>query len=460
MSHQSIDLYTQYLIDRYVPVVLFLNPDMDILYVHGEVDQYLRFPQALVKFNISKMLSGEVLLLFKNSIQQCIEGEEALYFRNVVFEKAGRNQKAHVRFRKTQLPGFDQQIVLVEILPAEPAEIEVDSEDELAELSNQISFWQEQVKGLEWELKESEQKTQNLIDEQEATNEELKASNRELMSSNEELQSTNEELQSVNEELYTVNSELQLKNEALSTANNDILNLLKSIDIGTIFLDKDLKIRRFTPAVRKHFNLLAIDIGRPISDFSSNLIGLDISKICREVYTTLDKFEKEVEDVNGNHYLLRVLPYRTQEDIIEGLVITFIDVNELTHIRGEMLTFAKKFKAIFQNAEDIILEMNIHGKIEGASNSIGAYSKDALIGKNFFEIIPADIGRDLKAGLGNKSRKNVPLMINFKLGKQDQKKYLYEGTLIPLVENNDNPADDDVNAMLVVLQDVSRAQER
>lgn len=455
MSHQSIDLFTQYLIDRYVPVVLFLNPDLDILYVHGEVDRYLRFPQALVKFNISKMLSGEVLLLFKNSVQQCIEGEEALLYRNVVFEKAGKNQKAHVRFRKTQLSGFDQQIVLVEILPAEPAEMEVNPEGEAVASANQISFWQEQVKGLEWELKESEQKTQNLIDEQEATNEELKASNRELMSSNEELQSTNEELQSVNEELYTVNSELQQKNEALTTANNDILNLLKSIDIGTIFLDKDLTIRRFTPAVKKHFNLLAIDVGRPISDFSSNLIGLDISKICREVYVTLEKFEKEVEDVNGNHYLLRVLPYRTQEDIIEGLVITFIDVNELIHIRGEMRTFAKKFRAIFQNAEDIILEMNVQGKIEAASNGIGTYSREALIGKNFFEIIPAEIGEELKARLGERSDKRESLMISFKLGKESQKSYLYEGALIPLVENDDEATSSYADAMLVVLQDVS-----
>lgn len=455
MSDQSIDLFTQYLIDRYVPVVLFLNPELDILYAHGEVERYLRFPQALVKFNISKMLSGEVLLLFKNSVERCLKGEGGLFYRNVVFNKAGENRSAHIRFRETNISGFDQRTVLVEIIPAEAA-AEDRSEYEGIQSTDQLSILLDQVKSLERELKDSEQKTQHLVDEQEATNEELQASNRELMSSNEELQSTNEELQSVNEELYTVNSELQLKNEALSTANNDILNLLKSIDIGTIFLDKDLKIRRFTPAIRKHFNLLAVDVGRPISDFSSNLVKVDISRISREVYITLEKFEKEVEDVNGNHYLLRVLPYRTQDDIIEGLVITFVDVNELIQIREKMLTFAKKFRAVFQNSEDIILEINAEGIIEAASNGIGGYTADSLTGKNFFDIIAEDTKRDIKASLEDMAGNYRPLLIKLKLNP-NQGNSFYEGTLIPLVENG-NKASAEIDAMLVVLQDVTQYQ--
>lgn len=332
MSGSNLDYYAQLLNDKYVPATLFLNEDLDILYTHGEVEKYLSFPRALVKFNVAEMVDSKVLQIFRAGLEQCLGGEERIRYTRVVIEKTGKKQLVDLSFWPVQDDQAPEKIVLVEIMPhlreSRPSE-----EPENAQ--NQNDFWNEQIKSLEKRLEAAKYRTQSLVDEQELTNEELQASNRQLMSSNEELQSTNEELQSVNEELYTVNSELQIKNEALSTANNDILNLLKSIDIGTIFLDKDLSVRRFTPAVSKHFNLLDIDIGRSISDFSSNLVDVDIKKISQKVYDSLEKYEKEVEDINGNRYLLRVLPYRTQDHLIQGLVITFIPVlNEKDETEG------------------------------------------------------------------------------------------------------------------------------
>ncbi|WP_170110555.1 PAS domain-containing protein [Flavilitoribacter nigricans] len=399
------------------------------------------------------MLDGEVLLLFQNAVKRCLAGESSLAFRNVAFSKAGVEKLANLHFQKIWLEDKRQEIILVEITNVEPSGADGPKD---SSPSNQSVIWNQQMKNLEMQLGDANQRAQNLIDEQEATNEELQASNRELMASNEELQSTNEELQSVNEELYTVNSELQLKNDALSQANNDILNLLRSTDIGTIFLDKELQVRRFTPAIRKHFNLLESDIGRPISDFSTTLIGVDISRISRQVYITLDKYEKEVEDTNGNHYLLRVLPYRTQDDLIQGLVITFVDVNELIRIREQMLTFAKKFKAIFQNSDDIILELDAVGDIEEASNGIGPYSKGALVGKNIFEVLPGEETRRLKAELEDMSKKFRPLSFEFEIRDQNELSRYYAGTMIPLGDNPPNGSGQVLVSFVAIMQDITK----
>ena len=191
------------------------------------------------------------------------------------------------------------------------------------------------VSSLEKELRSTKEYLQATIEQMQTTNEELRSANEELQSTNEELQSTNEELatskeelQSTNEELITVNSELQDKIEALMQANSDINNLLAGTDIGTIFLDNGLRIKRFTPAVTNFFNLIQIDIGRPISDITSKIPLVNISQEVRTVLKDLQKKEFEIQTANGNWYSMRILPYRTIENAIDGVVITFMDISE------------------------------------------------------------------------------------------------------------------------------------
>ena len=189
------------------------------------------------------------------------------------------------------------------------------------------------VASLEKELQSTKEYLQATIEQMQTSNEELRSANEELQSTNEELQSTNEELatskeelQSTNEELVTVNSELQDKIEALLQANSDINNLLASTDIGTIFLDNDLRIKRFTPAMTNFFNLIQTDIGRPISDITSKIPLVNISQEVRAVLKDLQKREFEMQTENGNWYSMRILPYRTIENTIDGVVITFMDI--------------------------------------------------------------------------------------------------------------------------------------
>src|SRR5439155_10630929 len=170
----------------------------------------------------------------------------------------------------------------------------------------------------------------------ETSSEELKSSNEELQSSNEELQSTNEELetskeelQSVNEELVTVNTELQKKIDELSQANDDMNNLLAGTGVGTIFVDENLRIQRFTPAATQIINLIPTDVGRPVGDLVSRMVAYEhLVEDVKGVLDTLIPREAEVQTREGQWYLMRILPYRTMENVIAGAVLTFVEITQ------------------------------------------------------------------------------------------------------------------------------------
>src|SRR5689334_21955233 len=187
---------------------------------------------------------------------------------------------------------------------------------------------------LKEELEATRKYLQSIIEEQRTTNEELRSANEEIQSSNEELQSINEELetakeelQSTNEELTTVNEELQNRNDELSRANNDLNNLLSSVNIPIVMLGDDLRIRRFTPVTEKVMNLIPTDIGRPITDIKTNLRIPDLRQLVSRVIHSLEILENEVEDSNGRWYSVRIRPYRTLDNRIDGVVIVLIDLD-------------------------------------------------------------------------------------------------------------------------------------
>jgi two-component system CheB/CheR fusion protein len=186
------------------------------------------------------------------------------------------------------------------------------------------------------DLLATKESMQSIIEEQEATNEELKSANEEIQSSNEELQSTNEELetakeelQSTNEELTTLNEELQNRNVELSQANNDLLNLLASVNIPIVMVGNDLTVRRFTPMAERLFNLIPSDVGRRLSDMNRSVLMPELDKTIRQVIDDLTVVERETQDRDGHWYLLRIRPYRTRENKIDGAVIILIDIDEL-----------------------------------------------------------------------------------------------------------------------------------
>jgi two-component system CheB/CheR fusion protein len=200
---------------------------------------------------------------------------------------------------------------------------------------------QRRVEELERELAYTKENLHATIEEQQASNEELKSTNEELQSTNEELQSTNEELetskeelQSVNEELITVNAELQAKIEQLADMQNDMKNLLDNINIGTVFLDQHLCIKRYTREATEAYRLVASDVGRPLGDIKSNIEGEDLLADAQTVLNTLAPFERKVRTFAGAWYQARIQPYRTLDNLINGVVLTFNDISQL--VKTEM----------------------------------------------------------------------------------------------------------------------------
>jgi two-component system CheB/CheR fusion protein len=260
------------------------------------------------------------------------------------------------------------------------------------------------IAALEQELRAKEEYLQTTHEELETSNEELKSSNEEMQSVNEELQSTNEELetskeelQSVNEELTTVNSELQTKVMDLSRANNDMNNLLAGTGIGTVFVDHQLRILRFTPAANVIINLILSDLGRPVDHITSNLVGYDsLVADTQSVLNTLIPKEVEVKTTRGDWFKLRIQPYRTLDNVIEGAVITFVDITgmkraeEALHKANELLRLA----VVVRDATDAITVQDLDGRIlawnPGAERLYGWSETEALL-MNARERIPSGV---------------------------------------------------------------------
>jgi len=224
----------------------------------------------------------------------------------------------------------------------------------------------------------------------------MQSVNEELQSSNEELETSKEELQSVNEELATVNAELQTKVTDLSQANNDMNNLLAGTGIGTVFVDLQLRILRFTPAATTIINLIPGDVGRPVGHVVSNLIGYDqLDRDAQAVLHSLVPQETEVRTKTGQWYTLRILPYRTLENVIEGAVLTFVEITEIVRIR-EALRKANEFArmaVIVHDAHDAITLQDLDGRIlawnPGAVRMYG-WSEAEALAMNVRDRIPAE----------------------------------------------------------------------
>jgi two-component system CheB/CheR fusion protein len=251
-----------------------------------------------------------------------------------------------------------------------------------------------EIAELKAELLAQEQYLNATNEELESANEELQSTNEELQSTNEELETSKEELQSVNEELSTVNGELQAKVVDLSRANNDMSNLLAGTDIGTIFVDHELRILRFTPTVTPIVNLIQSDIGRPVGDIVANLVGYDrLTEDVRSVLDTLVPKELEVQARAGTWHILRIRPYRTQENVIEGVVITFTDTTELKKARELLQESAaeRRLAAVVRDARDAITLQDLEGRLlawNPAAQRIYGWTEAEMLGRNICELVP------------------------------------------------------------------------
>ena len=393
----------QALLEQLAPASALVNGQGDILYLHGRTGMYLEpAPGEAAINNILRMAREGLRQDLRMALHKAVSTRQSVscpglavktnshFIRvdltvcPVAADPAATSESPLYLVMLREAPPVDAAKVPPAAVPASATELGADAAAESRNLAR--------IAALEQELRAKDEYLQTTQEELETSNEELKSSNEEMQSMNEELQSTNEELetskeelQSVNEELATVNTELQTKVMDLSRTNNDMNNLLSGTGIGTVFVDHQLRILRFTPAASAIINLILSDVGRPVAHLVSNLVGYDrLVADTQAVLNTLVHKEVDVQTRVGRWYTMRIQPYRTQENVIEGAVLSFFDITETVRTR-EALRSAndlRRLALVVRDAHDAIIAHDAEGRIlawnPGAVRTYGWSEAEAL----------------------------------------------------------------------------------
>lgn len=364
------------LLDEYMPAGLLVTERRQLAHLFGDAGRFLKLRSGRPTTDVLELIDGDLKLALAGALQRAARDDAPVVYTGVSAQTlTGQEQlKVTVRPLKGRQTHVKYLYVALETIEVRPVAEHTGSVVDVGQAS------QEHVSALEAELRHTRESLQAAVEELESSNEELQASNEELLASNEELQSTNEELHSVNEELYTVNAEYQKKITELTELTDDMDNLLQSTDVGTIFLDEQLCIRKFTPQIGRSFRLLPQDIGRRIDGFSHDIRYAGLLADLETVLRTGERIEKEVEDRRGNWLFLRILPYHSHSRLA-GVVLSLIDISLLKQAEVRLLQLG----AIIDSSNDAIVGMGLDGSIEtwnpGAERLFG-YSAEEAIGQN------------------------------------------------------------------------------
>jgi chemotaxis protein methyltransferase CheR/two-component system CheB/CheR fusion protein len=326
-------LAEQLLLQRYTPAAVIVNNVGDILFISGRTGKYLEPAAGKANWNIHAMAREGLRFELSAALKQAQHQTEAVKINGIKIESHSDSQLANLTVELINKPEALSGMLIV-IFTDTPRSTHKKSSGpvdklEYENLQNELQRTREQLQSTYEEMQSSQEELRS-------TNEELQSTNEELQSSNEELVTSKEEMQSLNEELQTVNAQLQTKLDDLSRASNDLNNLLNSMEIATVFLDNALNIRRFTSNCTKIFKLISSDLGRPLSDISNDLEYPQLQQDVEEVLRTLIFKEQQIKASTQRWFKVRIMPYRTHDNIIDGVVITFIDISETKHLEAQL----------------------------------------------------------------------------------------------------------------------------
>jgi len=358
------------LIQRFAPLGVLCNDKGDVLYISGRAGKYLEPAVGKANLNLFAMARDGLRYELTGAFATALREDRAVTVRGIQVGTNGGTQTLDLTVQKLAEPKelHGSVIVVIDDVPEPPKLAKGKKEPPAAESLR--------VQALETELHRAREEVQTIREEMQTSQEELKSTNEELQSTNEELQSTNEELttskeemQSLNEELQTVNHELQSKVDELSRSNNDMKNLLNSTDIATLFLDGALRVRRFTTPTARIIKLIPGDAGRAITDIASDLDYRDLADDAREVLRTLVFKQRRVSTRDGKSFDVKIMPYRTLENVIDGIVITFTDASSSRALEQALEQQASQLRQFVESSAGLVLGFRPDGACDDPSES-------------------------------------------------------------------------------------------
>ena len=346
---------------RYAPAAVIVNDRGEVVYIHGHTGAYLEPAPGPPTHHLLDMAREGLRHALATALHQAAGTGDEVMRRGVRVSANGDETVVNVTVKRLAEPEAIQGLLLVTFeegrrdkraagrdLPTRAA----------ARIKMSDGGLKQELEYTKHRLQRTNEELQTANEESKSFNEELQSTNEELQSTNEELETTKEELQSLNEELVTINSELHGKLDALAEVNDDLQNLLNSTEVATIFLDNDLRIKRFTSEATRVSNLIAIDVGRPLSDIVSKLAYDQMLEDAQQVLQTLVVQDREVQSTDGSWFLMRILPYRTAKNTIDGLVLTFVDISKMKEAEQVVLASCGFADSIVETVREPVLVLD------------------------------------------------------------------------------------------------------
>jgi len=386
----------------------------------GDYRQYLSLPEEKIELNILKMVPKEVSIMLNTALRRAWKDHIPTHLKRVRFNKKDHETYLNISI---QPPELDDSLSFTLIIFGESTMETIPEKDDHGMFEIHDGNQNEYIFELEAELNETRSNLQMAVEEMETTNEELQSTNEELLSANEELQSSNEELQSLNEELHTLNTEHQIKIKDLVDLNDDLDNYFRSTDIGQIFVDAGMFIRKFNGAAISMVNLIEADIGRSIEHISNNIKAQNLNQDIQQVLKDGHVIEKEVQIHNGHSCLMRIIPYIRKDRKTDGVVITFVDISKLTELNNIIsgvfnasLNGVLAFKAV-RNRQHFITDFECIS-FNHASLHILKRTHESLYQSKILENLPELSGSNLMDKYIGVVEKGITLQMQFKLNDQ------------------------------------------
>jgi two-component system CheB/CheR fusion protein len=368
------DHFNKLLLDNYTPTSLLINEKGEIIYINGRTGKFLELNSGEAVMNVFRLVREDLKYPLGNAVHQAKALKKLVEINDIRIKDEGKVRLVNIKVDFMHEPALQGLLLIVftdngplkKVKHADIKDIDPQHRAMVEELEKELSYTKQQ-------LNTTIEQMETSLEELKSTNEELQSTNEELQSTNEESLTTKEEMQSLNEELMTINAQFQAKADEHTLLNNDMKNLLDNTEIGTIFLDNKLTILRFTPQVKKLFNVIATDVGRSITDIAFKFDYDDLENAIHNVIESLIASEAEIKTRDGEWYNLRIMPYRTLDNFINGAVLTFTKITKLKVVERQLSELRSINKTLVEKMNVAALLLDPKLSVVAASKAFREY---------------------------------------------------------------------------------------